>query len=147
MALEAMRKILVKIKGKTSVAFVISFLLLIILVAYLAVPRYYSEIETYPNLMPYDMAPYELTLREKLRWNQLKVSERQFKTDAEIDKEIVYGKSYGGWNTDLGTEFEWSVAPTAAGGTISFQQGDKVALIRIPATLNEPAKWFKLESQ
>jgi len=141
-----MRKILVKIKGKISVAFLISFLLLIFLVAYLAVPRYYSEIETNPKLRPHDMAIYELTLRENLRWDQLKVSERQFKTDAEIDKEIVYGKSHGGWNTDLGRDYMWSLAPTATGGKISFQRGQEVALIRIPATLNEPAKWFKLEA-
>ena len=103
---------------------------------------------THPNRVPCDCPTnpvYEVTSelngRENLRWAQLKIGPVSFASDAALDNEIVTGTTGGGWNTDLGADYTWTVAPAAAGGTISFQSGAGVALTRTAATLNSPGTW------
>lgn len=130
-------KLYVKIKDS---ALIVPALFGIIPIVLIAFPRYIVY-DTCCRASPIDSIVAELNGRENLRWADIKVSGLQFQTDAEIDEEIVFGKTHGGWDTDLGADYTWTVAPTATGGTISFQSGKGVALYRAPATLEEEAKW------
>jgi hypothetical protein len=142
-----LRKILLRVNGNLTIALLLSFLSLILCV--ILVEIILSDgikigccLESSPVNRAIDAARSEFNGRENLRWANIKMSGRQFQTDAEIDREIVYGKIHGGWNTDLGADYTWTVAPTAAGGTISFQSSTGVALTRKAATLDSPATWY-----
>ena len=90
---------------------------------------------------PMYQAVGELNFRENWRWADVLESGRQFHTDSELDREIVHGKTLGGWNLDLGLKFIWTKGPTATGGTISYQYNKEIVLYRTPATLKESATW------
>jgi hypothetical protein len=113
---------------------------LIILLGYIAAPKH-MEIRCCARTTTLDAARAELNTRENSWWARVKISGRQFQTDAEIKREIVTGTTGGGWNTDLGADYAWTVAPTASGGTISYQYGKRGALTRKAATLKSPATW------
>ena len=98
----------------------------------------------------------ELSGRENLRWAQLKISNLKFETDDEINREIVYGKTIGGWNVDISdhefpatygasrknTKCNWMKgSPTPNGGVVICNSADVYTLIRIGATINSPAYW------
>ena len=90
-----------------------------------------------------ERAVNELSSKEKLWWMRVKNSGRQFQTNAEIDKEIVTGTAGGGWDTNIGAYYTWTVGPTAAGGTLSMGSGRELKLKRKAATLNSPATWYR----
>ena len=119
---------------------IIAVLIILGILAAVAVPRY-IDLEANAKLRAVDASRSELNGRENLRWAQLKIGPVSFASDAALDNEIVTGTSGGGWNTDMGADYAWTVAPTAAGGTISFQSGTGVALTRTAATLNSPGTW------
>jgi prepilin-type N-terminal cleavage/methylation domain-containing protein len=119
---------------------IIAVLIILGILAAVAVPRY-IDLEANAKARAVDAARSELNGRENLRWAQLKIGPVSFASDAALDSEIVTGTTGGGWNTDLGTDYAWTVAPTAAGGTVSFQAGAGVALTRSSATLNSPGTW------
>jgi hypothetical protein len=77
-----------------------------ILYPYLVMP-----IECCSRHRAFDAAALELNAREKLWWERVKKSGRQFQNDAEIDREIVTGINGGGWDTDLGQDYTWTVGP------------------------------------
>jgi prepilin-type N-terminal cleavage/methylation domain-containing protein len=119
---------------------IIAVLIILGILAAVAVPRY-IDLEANAKARAVDAARSELNGRENLRWAQLKIGPTTFGPDPALDNEIVTGTTGGGWNTDMGADCSWTVAPTAAGGTISFQSGLGVALVRTGATLNSPATW------
>lgn len=104
-------------------------------------PKVEEPIECCAKHRAFDAALDELNAREKLWWERVKKSGRQFQNDVEIDREIVNGTTGGGWDTDLGEDYTWRVGPTAAGGTISFQFDKGVKLSRTSATLEQQAWW------
>ena len=86
--------------------------------------------------------------REHLRWAQVKINATEFQTDDEIDREIVYGKTGGGWNVDVFSseyssyECGWLTgSPNQKGGEYMCKSGDTHKLIRTKATLKSPATW------
>ncbi|MGD2271790.1 MAG: prepilin-type N-terminal cleavage/methylation domain-containing protein [Desulfobacterales bacterium] len=121
---------------------IIAVLIILGILAAVAVPRY-IDLEANAKSRAIDAAISELNGRENLRWAQLKIGPTSFASDAALDNEIVTGTTGGGWNTDLGADYAWTVAPAAAGGTLSFQAGTGVALTRAAATLNAPANWTR----
>ena len=119
---------------------IIAVLIILGILAAVAVPRYIS-LEANARTRAVDAARSELNGRENLRWAQLKIGPVSFASDAALDNEIVSGTTGGGWNTDMGGDYAWAAAPTAAGGTISFQTGTGIALVRTAATLVSPGNW------
>ncbi len=119
---------------------IIAVLIILGILAAVAVPRYIS-LEANARTRAVDAARSELNGRENLRWAQLKIGPVSFASDAALDNEIVSGTTGGGWNTDMGADYAWAAAPTAAGGTISFQTGTGVPLTRTAATLVSPGNW------
>jgi endonuclease YncB( thermonuclease family) len=109
------------------------------------IPYFAGPIESSSRHRAFDAALWELNAREKIWWERVKKSGRQFPTDDEIDREIVTGTTGGGWDTDVGQDYTWTVGPTATGGTILFQYREGMALYRTPATLEEAAMWSKRE--
>ncbi len=121
---------------------IIAVLIILGILAAVAVPRY-IDLEENAKSRAVDAAISELNGRENLRWAQLKIGPVSFATDALLDGEIVTGTTGGGWNTDLGADYVWSLAAAAAGGTLEFQSGLGVALTRGSATLNAPGNWTR----
>jgi prepilin-type N-terminal cleavage/methylation domain-containing protein len=119
---------------------IIAVLIILGILAAVAVPRY-IDLEANAKARAVDAARSELNGRENLRWAQLKIGPTTFGPDPALDNEIVTGTTGGGWNTDLGADYTWTVVPTAGGGTVSFQAGAGVALTRTGATTNSPATW------
>ncbi|UCH23034.1 MAG: hypothetical protein JSU83_07455 [Deltaproteobacteria bacterium] len=124
-------------------ALIVATSFVIILGAIALIPIADEPIECCARHRAFDAAALELNAREKLWWERVKKSGRQYQNDAEIDREIVTGINGGGWDTDLGQDYTWTVGPTAEGGTISFQLRDSAKLSRKAATFNAPATWYK----
>jgi hypothetical protein len=69
-----------------------------------------------------------------LIWADAKVSPSGWQDDATL---------FATMDTFLGADYSWTAAPTAAGGSLSFQAGTPVALNRTASTLLAPAKWSR----
>jgi len=138
-------KLYVKIKGSALIVPAL-FGIGIIPIALIAFPRY-IEYDTCCKARPIDSIISELNGRENLRWANIKISGLQFQTDAEIEKEIVYGKTYGGWHTDIlqehpDSECKWMKgSPTSKGGNIICKWKEIYKLTRTAATLEKWALW------
>jgi hypothetical protein len=117
-------RLYVKIRGSALIVpALFGIIPIMILLALFAFPIT-LELDTCCKARPVDSILSELNGRENWRWANIKISGRQFQTDAEIEKEIVYGKTHGGWHTDISSEYpdskcEWMKGyPTPKGGDI-----------------------------
>ena len=91
----------------------------------------------------------ELNGRENLRWAKVRTLYSNLDTDEEIEREIVFGKTHGGWDTYIAdmeirnVKCDWVNNPTPTGGSVicSAKDNIKATFIRTGATLNSPAYW------
>ena len=73
----------------------------------------------------------ELNIRESLNWTNIKLSPAGWINDAEVFTAV---------DTDLGSDFVWSVAPDASGGTLTFRS-ESIVLNRVASTNSTIGSW------
>ena len=104
----------------------------------------FLNIELSTKVRPIDSIIMELNRRENFHWASVKISGRQFQTDAKIEKEIVYGKTHSSWDMTISGDSKcgWMKGcPTPKGGDIICNSKKITRLIRTAATLAKPATW------
>jgi hypothetical protein len=45
--------------------------------------------------------------------------------------------------TDLGLDYDWTVAPSITGGTLRFKREVSAAYTRAPSNIEKPGKWSR----
>jgi prepilin-type N-terminal cleavage/methylation domain-containing protein len=111
---------------------IIAVLVLLGMIAALAIPRYIN-LDQNAKDRAIDSGISELNGRESLVWADAKVSTTGWQDDATI---------FAAMDTSLGAaHYTWVIGPTAGGGSLSFQSGTPVNLIRTPSTALSPANW------
>ena len=91
----------------------------------------YVAVGIVANYRALDAGIAELNSRETLTWTN-----QMFATRGSIDDTVVWAAM----NTNLGSDYSWSAAPTVAGGTLSFS-GIGVVLTRTASTNTSGAMW------
>ena len=107
---------------------IIAILIILGILAAVAVPRYIDLTANAEN-RAIDAGIAELNGREALNWANVKISTAGWAADALP-------------NTDLGTDYSWSVAPAVTGGTLDFGS-TAVALTRTASTTTAPGSWSR----
>ena len=112
---------------------IIAVLIILGILAAVAVPRY-IDLEQNARIRAIDAGVSELNGRENLTWANIKISSGQWVSDALL---------FGALDTNLGNDYTWVAPPTAAGGTLQFQDptGPGVLLTRTVSTTNSPGNW------
>jgi prepilin-type N-terminal cleavage/methylation domain-containing protein len=117
---------------------IIAVLIILGILAAVAVPRYIN-LEENAKQRAIDAGISELNGRENLAWANIKISPNPPGTDADMDSTILNDTT--NYSTNLGTDYVWTTAPGAGGGTLSFKNGTGVTLTRQAATLTSPGNW------
>lgn len=110
---------------------IIAVLVLLGILAAVAVPKYLDLTDSAKG-KAIDAGIAELNSRESVTWGNTKLSTAGWTNDAAI---------FAAMDTNLGADYAWTVAATAAGGTLSFQSGAGVALTRTASTTTAPGTW------
>jgi prepilin-type N-terminal cleavage/methylation domain-containing protein len=113
---------------------IIAVLIILGILAAVAVPRY-IDLEASAKERAIDAAVAELNGRESLVWADVKISGTGFTNDTTVTGDGTY-------DTDLGTDYSWTVGPNATGGTISFK-GKTYVLTRSASTNTKPGVWTR----
>jgi len=135
------------VEGKPKIGIAILGLFITLVLSYNALISYEQTCGCGRYFRPESVVA-ELNGRENLRWAQIKIGPIEFQTDDDLDREIVYGKTGGGWNVDaFGSEnYDWDCdwrmdSPTQEGGKFICKSDDIYILIRKKAAFDSPAKW------
>ena len=111
---------------------IIAVLVLLGMIAALAIPRF-IDLDQNAKDRAISSGVSELNGRESLIWADAKVSAAGWQDDATL---------FTTMDTSLGAaHYTWVAGPTAAGGSLSFQSGTPVNLVRTPSTALSPANW------
>ena len=110
---------------------IIAVLIILGILAAVAVPRY-IDLETNAKERAVDAGISELNGRESLTWADLKISTAGWTDDSQVMGAVSY---------TLGDDYVWTVAPTTAGGSLSFKSGNSIALNRSSSQSDKPAVW------
>ena len=114
---------------------IIAVLIILGILAAVAVPRY-IDLESSAKQRAIDAAVAELNGRESLVWADVKISGTGYSDDDSVWGDPDY--SY-----DLGSDYNWTSAPTqSTAGTVTFK-GVPFTLSRIASTRNKPAVWVR----
>jgi prepilin-type N-terminal cleavage/methylation domain-containing protein len=117
---------------------IIAVLIILGILAAVAVPRY-IDLEANAKNRAIDAAISELNGRENLVWANVKIG-----AGWVDDSSVTLAADY---STDLnppgGTDYNWTLGPNAAGGTLSFQGAPGVALTRNASLLTAPGSWSR----
>jgi len=113
---------------------IIAVLIILGILAAVAVPRY-IDLESSAKERAIDAAVAELNGRESLVWADVKISGTGFTDDTAVTGATAY-------STDLGSDYTWSVAPNASGGTLQFK-GKTTVLTRTGSDNNKPGVWTR----
>ena len=111
---------------------IIAILIILGILAAVAVPRYIDLTANAEN-RALDAGISELNGRESLTWANIKISTAGWASDAA---------TFAALNTDLGSDYTWSVAPAVGGGTLDFGS-QAVALTRTASTTTSPGSWSR----
>jgi len=109
---------------------IIAVLIILGILAAVAIPKY-IDLVTNAEIRAIDAGVSELNGRESLTWANIKISTGGWVSDAA---------TFAAMDTDLGTDYTWSVAPAVGGGTLDFGS-QAVALTRTASTNTSPARW------
>ena len=109
---------------------IIAVLIILGILAAVAIPKY-IDLVTNAEIRAVDAGVSELNGRESLTWANIKISTGGWVSDAA---------TFAAMDTDLGTDYSWSVAPAVGGGTLDFGS-QAVALTRTASTNTSPARW------
>lgn len=120
----------IKRRGFTLVEMVAVLVLLGVLVS-VALPKY-VDLSSNARDRAIHAGIAELNGREALAWGNLVISNAGFTDDAT---------TFAVLDTSLGSDYAWTVAPAAIGGTVAFQGGAGVALARSESTSSSPGSW------
>lgn len=126
-----------KRKGGFTLIEVIAVLVLLGILAAIAVPKYIDMADN-ARERAIDAGIAELNGREALTWGNAMIGTSGYPGDA-----TVFGSVDTDLNTGGGTDYSWSAAPTATGGTLSFQGSTGVALTRTASTGTQPGGWAR----
>ena len=109
---------------------IIAILIILGILAAVAVPRY-IDLTANAELRALDAGISELNGRDSLTWANIKISSAGWVSDAA---------TFAALNTDLGSDYTWTVAPAVGGGTLGFGS-QTVALTRTASTTTSPGRW------
>ena len=109
---------------------IIAILIILGILAAVAVPKY-IDLTANAELRALDAGISELNGRESLTWANIKISTAGWVDDAT---------TFAALNTDLGSDYTWTVGPAVGGGTLGFGS-QTVALTRTASTTTSPGSW------
>jgi prepilin-type N-terminal cleavage/methylation domain-containing protein len=129
---------------------IIAVLIILGILAAVAVPRY-IDLESSAKQRAIDASVSELNGRESLAWADVKITYTGILSWEPTVETMVWSRiiASGGDRPNLGTDYQWSGAPTrgsggptgtAGGGTVIFR-GTSVPLSRFSSTLTQPGFW------
>ena len=110
---------------------IIAVMIILSTLAAMAIPRFIN-LDTNAKDRAIDSGISEINGRESLVWADIKVSPAGWSDDATL---------FAAMNTSLGADYSWTVAASEGGGSLSFQSGTPIVLIRTASTGLQPAKW------
>ena len=111
---------------------IIAVLIILGILAAVAIPRYVDLTVNAEN-RAIDAGIAELNGRESLTWANIKISLAGWADDAT---------TFAAVDTDLGTDYTWSVAAAVGGGTLKFGS-QEVALTRTASITTSPGRWAR----
>ena len=113
---------------------IIAVLIILGILAAVAVPRY-IDLTANAQQRALDAGIAELNGRETLQWADIKLSSAGWTADTDVFGLPIY---------DLGDPYTWNGgAPTAAGGTLLYDAGASVVLVRTASTSTSPGRWVR----
>jgi len=107
-------------------------LIILGILAAIAIPKY-IDLTANAEKRAIDAGIAELNERESLTWANIKISLAGWADDAT---------TFAAMNTDLGTDYSWSVAAAVGGGTLDFGT-QAIALTRTASTTTAPGRWAR----
>ena len=126
-------------KGFTLIELIATLVIISVLAA-VVVPRY-LDAETSSKMRGLDLGISEMNGRETLTWAMIKLSDIGYPGvggDALLWAQLLVDPG-----TDLGADYDWTVAPSITGGTLRFKREVSAAFTRAPSDIEKPGKWSR----
>lgn len=111
---------------------IVAVMVIIGILAAVAVPRF-IDVAASADQRSLDLGVAELNQRECLIWADVMLSDTGWRTDTAV---------FGQMDMNLGSGYQWSGTPTAAGGTLRFGSAS-AELARFSSTALSAARWSR----
>jgi prepilin-type N-terminal cleavage/methylation domain-containing protein len=118
----------------------IATLVIISVLAGVLIPRYIDS-ETSAKMRGLDLGIAEMSGRETLTWALVKLSDNGY-PDIGGDA-LLWAQLSVDPGTNLGADYDWTVAPSITGGTLRFKKEVTAALTRTFSTTEKPGRWSR----
>ena len=115
----------------------IATLVIISVMAAVLIPRY-IDAETSAKIRGLDLGVAEINGRETLTWAMVKLSDIGYPGDGPLWQQLTVDPG-----TDLGADYDWTVAPNINGGTLRFKREVSSALTRSYSNIEKPGRWSR----
>lgn len=115
----------------------IATLVIISVIAAVLIPRY-IDAETSAKIRGLDLGVAEINGRETLTWAMVKLSDSGYPGDGPLWAQLRVDPG-----TDLGADYDWTVAPNINGGTLRFKREVSSALTRSYSNIEKPGRWSR----